>query len=84
MGVMACGRRRCPNIMCDDVIFHGTYYICTECLEELRQLAQTFPAGAGKSWVRSEIERFMDGDSMETELPLSREEFEKILGHEPM
>lgn len=37
MGVLACDRYKCPNIMCDRLSdIHG--YICNECFEELKQL----------------------------------------------
>jgi len=36
MGVMACNRKDCTNIMCDRYSFdHG--YLCDECLEELKK-----------------------------------------------
>jgi len=42
MGVMACDRHECENIMCNRSI-HGTelYYICDRCYEEL-ELYLTF------------------------------------------
>jgi len=33
MGVLACDRRGCENIMCDRG--NSDYYICNECFEEL-------------------------------------------------
>jgi hypothetical protein len=35
MGVMACDRRDCENIMCDTCI-DGRWYICRECQEEFK------------------------------------------------
>ena len=34
MGVMACGRRSCENVMCDSYI--DNQYICNTCKEEFR------------------------------------------------
>lgn len=33
MGVLACDRKDCKNVMCDR--FDGNHYICNECFEEL-------------------------------------------------
>ena len=37
MGVLACDRAGCENIMCDLVSYKHSSYICYECLNELRQ-----------------------------------------------
>ena len=37
MGVMACDRKNCENIMCDTLIDES--YICNECKEEFKQYA---------------------------------------------
>ena len=37
MGVLACNRRGCENIMCDHYS-HEFGYICYECLSELKEL----------------------------------------------
>jgi hypothetical protein len=39
MGVMACDRKNCENIMCDTLIDES--YICNECKEEFKQFAST-------------------------------------------
>lgn len=40
MGVMACDRDGCTNIMCDRCILHNTMYICDQCYEELVELKE--------------------------------------------
>lgn len=35
MGVLACDRNKCENVMCDTCIA-GSYYICDECIEEFK------------------------------------------------
>lgn len=36
MGVMACDRNGCENVMCDHFSPHLQMYICIDCLEELK------------------------------------------------
>lgn len=38
MGVMACDREWCDNIMCDRISDERQEYICQECFDELVQL----------------------------------------------
>lgn len=40
MGVLACDRRGCDNIMCDN-LSHTYGYLCRECLEELKDNPMT-------------------------------------------
>ena len=42
MGVMACSRHGCGNVMCDRLICDGAYYICDECLVELKTYQATW------------------------------------------
>lgn len=35
MGVLACDRRGCRNVMCDRISSDSQYYICNSCFEEL-------------------------------------------------
>ena len=35
MGVLACDRYGCTNIMCDRLQKDGTWYLCHECFDEL-------------------------------------------------
>ena len=38
MGVMACGRKGCTNIMCNNYIYPSLGYLCDECMNEARIL----------------------------------------------
>ena len=62
MGVMACDRRGCENIMCNRLILDGSKYVCGDCGEELDSLPQTaeWSERMTASEVRSAIEEFMD------------------------
>lgn len=50
MGVLACDRRGCNNVMCDR-LSHRYGYICNDCFEQLVSLGPSI-----------DIEEFMDGD----------------------
>ena len=60
MGVMACDRKDCENIMCDR--YSHTYgYICDECFDELLSLRQIpevgrFMKSKKKRWTSNEKE----------------------------
>ena len=60
MGVLACGRSNCTNIMCDRLILEGTHYICEDCFQELLVAKQTWPAGISKAELRKRMEEFFD------------------------
>ena len=63
MGVMACDRDGCPNIMCDKIILEGTrdgyLRICGDCWEELLFHGESFRLSATESWVEGQIRAFM-------------------------
>lgn len=59
MSVMACDRRGCPHVMCDQMILEGTMYICHECMSELREFKETWPSMMTAREVREAIENFM-------------------------
>lgn len=40
MGVMACDREGCQNIMCERLILRGRFYICSDCWGELCEYKQ--------------------------------------------
>jgi hypothetical protein len=42
MGVLACGRLDCPNIMCNRLVLGGEAYICNECYSELQEWKGTW------------------------------------------
>lgn len=35
MGVLACDRSGCENVMCDRLSYHYNAYLCDECFDEL-------------------------------------------------
>ena len=37
MGVLACDRNGCENIMCDNVSHERNEYLCNECKQELKE-----------------------------------------------
>lgn len=41
MGVMACDREACSNIMCNTCIA-GKWYMCSDCVEEFKAYVETF------------------------------------------
>lgn len=60
MSVLACGRYRCDNIMCDRLIFSGRYYICDRCYEELLVFKATWKQDEmTANEVKPRIEEFM-------------------------
>ena len=60
MGVMACDRPGCTNIMCHHCILESTKYICTECLHELEQWRKQWPGEMTARKVWDSIREFMD------------------------
>lgn len=36
MGVLACDRNGCENVMCDNVSYERKEYLCDECKQELK------------------------------------------------
>lgn len=81
MGVLACSRVDCKNIMCDDSILGGKYYICTDCLKELRLAAQSLEAGTSQAAIVRFINNFMSEGFYGQAMPMPREDFEKTLDH---
>lgn len=41
MGVLACDRNGCENIMCDNVSYERNEYLCHECKSELKSIGFT-------------------------------------------
>jgi hypothetical protein len=58
MGVMACERKDCDNVMCDRLMLRGTTYICNDCYAELLSWKKTWK-DVGVKDVEWLIERFM-------------------------
>jgi hypothetical protein len=60
MGVMACGRRGCEEILCTRTVLEGNRYICEGCYQELLVYKDTWALGTTIPDVRDLIEGFMD------------------------
>ena len=61
MGVKACDRYCCENIMCDRIIL-GEYYICDDCWIALLKIKETWGDDVKVEDVRDLIKEFMGGD----------------------
>ena len=91
MGVLACGRPACDNIMCDDLILDGTddqQYACWECLDELRKYNSTLGDELlSEAELHQRIVDFMNTPRRTYEVGRSSDLFEKVLRltnrHEP-
>lgn len=59
MGVMACHRHNCENIMCDRLILDGSCYICSDCYNELVESKNEWTSPMTKLEIREKIEYFM-------------------------
>jgi tRNA G26 N,N-dimethylase Trm1 len=65
MGVMACDRQGCDNIMCTRTIrgsrhYTGSYYICDDCFRELVALKGTWRGPLAESEIVEKIAEFME------------------------
>jgi len=58
MSVLSCDRLNCDNIMCDYTLFH--YYICEECLEELRMKVLKIQNDLTVTEMKSFVEDFIE------------------------
>ncbi len=56
MGVMACNRDYCPNIMCDNLLLG--VYICWECYAELEEAVKQWPADISEDDWKTRVEAF--------------------------
>lgn len=59
MGVMACDRRDCDNVMCD-IMVGNDRYICSSCHSELMILVGRWPQQLPVSEIDSLIAEFFD------------------------
>lgn len=75
MGVMACSRRGCRNILCDKLILDYEKYICHECYDELLAAKRRICKKAKSEYdVRPLIESFLnDRESVTLPKPLDVE-----------
>lgn len=60
MSVLACDRRSCQNVMCDDMLFGNEMYICRECLQELEAYKETWELPITENEIEDKIRLFMD------------------------
>lgn len=87
MGVMACNRSSCPNVMCDRYL-NGLGYLCNDCFSELRDWRTTWPEEMTAGEVEEKIKEFFatEPGSLSTK-KLNREEidaeFRRITGEDP-
>lgn len=67
MGVLACDRNGCGNIMCDRFSYELQMYICNECFEELVETGAT-----------TDIESFMNSSRKRQFNTGARERYEAV------
>jgi hypothetical protein len=86
MGVLACDRFDCSNVMCHYMVLHSTMYICGDCREELRAWFYALDHGRlsvdGENSVVDAIREFMcSSTQVRTNLsyPEITIEFERLL-----
>lgn len=60
MGVLACDRRGCPNIMCDYCILGNSLDLCSDCLRELTEKKERWPADLPDTAIEDRIRKFMN------------------------
>jgi len=78
MGVLACDRKGCDNIMCDR-LSHRYGYICNDCFEELVNRIST---QENRGLLVTAIEEFMDSDKYNTNYTPDRNFIEAYLDKE--
>lgn len=82
MGVMACDRRGCENVMCGRMIdTKSQYYICDDCWSELLEFKHDWPEEMSRADMFSRIDSFMNsvpGTSILLEGEQIDEEFHRI------
>lgn len=60
MGVLACDRSGCPNVMCDRLILNNRRYICGDCWGELLKWKETWELPMTEWEVENKILDFFD------------------------
>ena len=63
MGVLACDRFGCDNIMCSRCICRGNFYICNECWNELLEYKEKWLLPLTERQIENNIIMFMHTDS---------------------
>lgn len=85
MGVIACDRSGCKNIMCDRLILDGTQHICEECYDELLLYKKEWPKVMTKREIRDRIVGFMNtllGSFTTLKQSAIDEEFDRLTGND--
>lgn len=77
MSVLACDRYRCPNIICDRLIFNYSQYICEDCWKELLKFKNNWSSTLRQNDVRKHIEAFMETEPGSYNEDLTPDEIEK-------
>lgn len=88
MGVMACDRTECENIMCNRLIeaCGREFYICGECTTELEYHKTTWEPPLSRLQIEEKICEFMDSpkgtfaEKHETEADINKT-FDEIMGY---
>lgn len=86
MSVLACGRYRCDNIMCDRLILDSSHYLCERCYQELLLFKATWKQEMQVvREVRTRIEEFLrtePGTYVGTDQGVGfEEEFQRLTGN---
>jgi len=84
MGVKACSRKNCENIMCD-ICIDGKWYLCRTCFEELKEYKRQWQSNLTTLQVLLLIKTFIKTTLPGTYNPYSsfhedtEENFEKLI-----
>lgn len=78
IGVMACDRTGCVNIMCRRCILENTKYICDSCWDELVEHRDNWPSSMTAKRVKDLILQFMDTDPGTHAIIETSKEFDRL------
>lgn len=86
MGVLACDREGCTNVMCDYIIDYGRRdYICEECRNELIALKNTWNSDISRDTMKERIRVFMGSESRDNNLSeYDRARIDEMFGKLPL
>jgi len=82
MGVKHCDRAGCDEIMCSWTVLGDKYYICYDCLEELRSAWKRAPSVLTTKAVEAWVAEFMNTEKRTEEQSLTQDVidiFERLL-----
>ena len=60
MGVMACDRNGCKEIMCDTLVLNVQYYLYSHCFNELKRSKKDWPREMSKADIYNKIFEFIN------------------------